>query len=727
MLLENRGLGIGHRVLRIVYSFFLLPKNMRAIFKKWFYQERRVLITATVIAGTVMLVRWFGLLQLWEWAAFDQFVRWRPSEPTDNRIVIVEIGERDLQKYGYPISDGVMAQLLQKLNAGKPRAIGLDIYRDLPTQPGNAELLKTFKTIPNLIGIELMEDESRLGVRPPTVLDKLDRIGFNNVVIDADGKVRRMLLYAWPSDGKTRQSFALKLALLYLESEGVSPQPAYVNPKYLQLGKGVFQPFQRNDGAYVRSDSRGYQILASFRGPIGSFRTVSMSDVLSGKVSVDFVRSRVVLIGSTATSLKDFQQNSYSYDLFSSPQQIPGVELQAHFLSQILSAALDGRRAINVWSDSLELAWILLWSWIGTTVSWKLRSLSRSAWCLLSITIFLNVTLYLAFLAGWWLPLIPPMFSLLGSGAAVVGYLAHLQEELKRSKEFLQSLIDTIPDPIFVKDQNHRMLVLNQAYCRFIGSSLEMLISQTDYDLFSKAEADIFWEQDELVLKTNQQLENEEDFTDANGITYLIATKRSLHKDAMGNVFLVGIIRDITERKQLEKILKQKNAELSHQADHDILTGLPNRKLFYERLNQSLEKALINHELVALLFLDLDGFKLINDTLGHSIGDLLLKAVSERLKCCLRSSDTISRLGGDEFTVILTTIPTREEAAKVAEKICDAIKQPFILQEHTVSVTTSIGISLYPVDTQDRDVLVNNADAAMYRSKKSGKNQYQFG
>ena len=699
---------------------------MRAILKKWLYQERRVLITATAVAGAVIFVRWFGLLQLWEWAVFDQFVRWRPAEPVDNRIVIVEIGERDLQKYGYPISDGVMAQLLQKLNAGKPRAIGLDIYRDLPTQPGNAELLKTLKTIPNLIGIELIADEIRLGVRPPLVLDKLDRVGFNNVVIDADGKVRRMLLYAWPSDGKTRQSFALKLALLYLESEGISPQPASVNPKYLQLGKGVFRPFQQNDGAYVRSDSRGYQILASLRGPIGSFRTVSISEVLSDKVPADFVRSRIVLIGSTATSLKDFHQNAYSYDLFTSPQQISGVELQAHFLSQILSAALDGRGGINVWSDSAQTAWILLWSWVGASVSWKLRSLSRSAWCLWTISIFLNATLYLAFLAGWWLSLIPPMLSLLGSGVAVVGYLAHLQEELKRSKEFLQSLIDTIPDPIFVKDKNHRLVVVNQAYCRFIGSSLEMLTSKTDYDLFSKAEADIFWEQDELVLTTNEQLENEENFTDTHGITHLIATKRSLHKDAAGNLFLVGIIRDITERKRLEEELKQKNAELSHQAGHDVLTGLPNRKLFYERLNQSLEKALINDELVALLFLDLDGFKLINDTLGHSIGDLLLKAVSDRLKCCLRCSDTISRLGGDEFTVILPAIPSREETAKVAEKIRDAIKEPFILEEHTVSVTTSIGISLYPVDTEDRDVLVNKADAAMYRAKEFGKNQYQF-
>ncbi|MEG4290873.1 CHASE2 domain-containing protein [Microcoleus sp. C2C3] len=701
-------------------------KNMLETIKKWLDRERRVLITASAVAGTVIIMRWFGCFQVWEWAAFDQFVRWRPAEPIDSRIVIVEINEADLQKYGYPISDAVLAQLLQKLHAGKPRAIGLDVYRDLPTQPGNAELLKTFKTIPNLIGIELMPDETRFGVRPPPVLDKLDRIGFNNVVIDADSKVRRTLLYAWPGDGKTHKSFALKLALRYLASEGISPQSAKANPKYLQLGKGVFRPFQPHDGAYVRADSRGYQILTNLRGPRGSFRTASMSDVLSGKVPADFVRSRAVLIGSNAPSLKDFYQNSYSSGWFAPPQQIPGVELQAHLLSQILSAALDGRGGINVWPEAAELLWILLWSWAGASVSWNFRSLGRSACCLSSICLGLSGSLYLAFLAGWWLPLIPAILSLLGSGCAVVGYLAHLQEELKRSKEFLQSLIDTIPDPIFVKDRNHRWVVLNQAYCRFIGYPLENLIGHTDYDLFSQGEADIFWQHDELVLQTHQPRENEEYFTDAHGITHLIATKRSLHKDAAGNLFLVGAIRDITERQLRAKALEQKNAELSHQADHDALTGLPNRKRFYECLHQSLEKASRNQELVALLFLDLDGFKLINDTLGHNVGDLLLKTVARRLKKCLRGSDTISRLGGDEFTVILPAIPGPEEAAKVAEKICDAILQPFILEERTVSVTTSIGISLYPIDAQAPEILVKKADAAMYRAKERGKNQYHF-
>ncbi|MCC3404588.1 MAG: CHASE2 domain-containing protein [Microcoleus sp. PH2017_10_PVI_O_A] len=702
------------------------PQNMLKTLKKWLDRERRVLITASAVGATVIVLRWFGFLQALEWAAFDRFVRWRPAEPMDSRIVIIEINETDLQKYGYPISDAVLAQLLQKLHAGKPRAIGLDVYRDLPTQPGNAELIKTFKTIPNLIGIELMPDETRFGVRPPPVLEKLSRIGFNNVVLDADSKVRRTLLYAWPGNGKTYQSFALRLALLYLETEGISPQPATVNPKYLQLGKGVFQRFKPNDGAYVRSDSRGYQILTNLRHPRGSFRTVSMSDVLSGKVPVDFVQERAVLIGSTAPSLKDFHQNAYSSGLFAPPQPVPGVELQANFLSQILSAALDGREGIKVWPEAAEWLWILLWSWTGANVSWKLRSLGRSAWCLSSICVGLSASLYIAWLAGWWLPLIPSILSLLGSGCAVVAYLAHIQEELKRSKEFLQWLIDTIPDPIFVKDRNHRWVVLNQSYCRFIGYPLEILICRTDYELFPQAEADIFWQQDELVLQTQQPLENEEYFTDAHGITHLISTKRSLHKDAAGNLFLVGAIRDMTERKRLEDALKQKNAELSHQAYHDALTGLPNRKMFHESLHLSLERASSNQELVALLFLDLDGFKSINDTLGHHAGDLLLQAVAGRLKKCLRGSDIISRLGGDEFTVILPGIPGSEEAAKVAQKICDAIMQPFILEEHTVSVTTSIGISLYPIDGQESDILVKNADAAMYRAKEGGKNQCQF-
>nr|WP_277875842.1 diguanylate cyclase [Trichocoleus sp. FACHB-90] len=345
---------------------------------------------------------------------------------------------------------------------------------------------------------------------------------------------------------------------------------------------------------------------------------------------------------------------------------------------------------------------------------------------------------YLAFLIGWWIPIIPPLLALNGSALVITGHLAYLKEELKRSKDFLQTVINTIPDPIFVKDTEHHWIILNQAYCKFSGYPLEILIEKSPYDFFSKHEADVFWENNERVFQTGKEQENEEEFTDAVGNTHLIATKRSLHKDAAGNIFLVGVIRDITERKQLEEELKRTAAELTrdnaelkqeemqlrHLAYHDPLTGLPNRQHFHDCLHQSLQWANSNNQLVALLFLDLDGFKQVNDRLGHDKGDLLLKIVAQRLKACLRGSDTVSRLGGDEFTVILPAIKKVQDAATVAEKILETLSRAFVLDGDTVFVTVSIGISVYPLDSNELNTLIKNADSAMYRAKEQGRNQF---
>ena len=679
-------------------------------------------------------MRTLGLLQPFEWAILDEFFRWRPREPVDERITIVGINEADLQKYGYPISDKLLAELLYDLQSFKPRAIGLDIYRDLPALPGNAELLEAFKTIPNLIGIELIGSENVIGVNPPKVLKEQNQVGFNNIIPDDDGKVRRGLLYLTTEDG-TNQGFSLKLALIYLEAEGIVPKAA-PNSRNLQLGEAVFQRFKGNDGAYIRADDAGYQILANLRGPNESFQIVSMEDVLSKKVPPELIRDRLVLIGHTAASIKDFHHTSYSGGLLGRFEKISGVELQANFLSQILSAALQGRKSLKVWQEIGEWLWIFVWSLVGANLGWRLRSPEGSILNMFVVATAMTGLCYLAFIVdGWWLPVFPPILSLFGSGSAILFYRARLQEEFKRSTEFLQSVIDGIPDPIFVKDINHRRIILNQAYCQFIGYPLEELLSKTDRDLFTEEEAQIFWQHDESVFKQNKQQETEEYFTDASGVTHIIASKRSLHKDSAGNLFLVGVIRDITERKKMEEQLKELASELEldnnklrllketlqEQADRDPLTGLPNRKLFRDRLSQSLEWAATNDKLVGLLFLDLNGFKLINDTKGHSIGDLLLKGVAERLQGCLRGSDTVSRLGGDEFTVILPGIPNEAVALTVADKIRDTIDKQFKLEGHTIRVTTSIGVSLYPIDAEDIDGLIDRADTAMYEDKRKSK------
>jgi diguanylate cyclase (GGDEF)-like protein len=176
---------------------------------------------------------------------------------------------------------------------------------------------------------------------------------------------------------------------------------------------------------------------------------------------------------------------------------------------------------------------------------------------------------------------------------------------------------------------------------------------------------------------------------------------------------------DLEERKRTERAMR-------HMAHHDALTDLPNRALFRDRLSHAMAQADRYHQRLAVLFLDLDRFKAINDTLGHNAGDQLLRIAAERLKGCVRECDTVARLGGDEFTVIVEDVEDRQAAAVVAQKIIDSFSQPFTLHGHEVFVTTSVGITLYPDDGEHLDTLLRNADAAMYRAKDCGRNNYQF-
>ena len=172
--------------------------------------------------------------------------------------------------------------------------------------------------------------------------------------------------------------------------------------------------------------------------------------------------------------------------------------------------------------------------------------------------------------------------------------------------------------------------------------------------------------------------------------------------------------------------LKHTNEQITQLAHHDNLTALPNRILFYDRLNQEIKKARRNKDSIAVFFLDLDGFKIINDTLGHDVGDALLRETAKRIVACVRDSDTVARIGGDEFTVILPNVKTRNNINPVAERIVEAIATPFMLNGKNCHVTASIGIALYPSNGGMAEQLVKIVDAAMYLAKNSGKNCYHF-
>ncbi|GGA06453.1 GGDEF domain-containing protein [Okeania sp. KiyG1] len=179
----------------------------------------------------------------------------------------------------------------------------------------------------------------------------------------------------------------------------------------------------------------------------------------------------------------------------------------------------------------------------------------------------------------------------------------------------------------------------------------------------------------------------------------------------------VWSFRDVTQEKLTEETFK-------HQALHDPLTNLPNRALFDQKLSEALTYAAYHSETMAMMFLDLDRFKEVNDTFGHSVGDLLLQGVIQRLVSCLREVDLIARWGGDEFAIVLPQIRSRKDAGEIADRLVRALQPEFILEGHRIHVTVSIGIAVYPDDGLDSGTLLRNADRALYQAKKSGRNNY---
>ncbi|BAY30940.1 adenylate cyclase [Nostoc carneum NIES-2107] len=410
------------------------------------WQWRSLLIITPSVTGLIILLRFSGLLQFLEWATFDQYMRLRPQESRDDRIAIVGIDETDLheligQDY---VPDKLLAQLLVKLQARKPRVIGLDIYRDLPVDPGHTDLAKVYQSYQNIIGIQQVVGA---GVPPSPLLKAKGQIGANGLLIDPDAKVRRGFLSISDRQGKKIWSFGMMLALRYLQPEGI--QPPEIDAPIYRLGKTTFPAFTANDGGYVGADARRYQILLNYRGPKQSFESVSMSDVLLNRLPPNWGRDRIILIGNVGEIFEDFVFSPFNSGFPLGLEHTPRVEIHANQISQILSSVLDQRPLIKTWAKPLECLWILFWSGLGATLIWQLRYTGGMSKVSLPKVFAPAIAAgglvgfsYSAFLAGWWIPVIPPLFALAGSAIAVTAYFARMAGSIR--KTFGRYLTDTV-------------------------------------------------------------------------------------------------------------------------------------------------------------------------------------------------------------------------------------------------------------------------------------------
>ncbi len=281
-----------------------------------------------------------------------------------------------------------------------------------------------------------------------------------------------------------------------------------------------------------------------------------------------------------------------------------------------------------------------------------------------------------------------------------------LQESNKRIVDILES----ISDAFFALDGAGRFTYINSQAETLLGKPRAALLGS---EIFTTLNKEAGWFRDRLEKAMQEKVP-----VTAEGLYAPQNIWLELHVYP-GNDGISVYFRDISDRKKIEE-------RLSYLANYDALTQLPNRVLLMDRLNQALSRAPWRGRILAVLFCDLDRFKIINDTLGHNIGDHLLKVAAARLTGCVRTGDTVARLGGDEFVIILNDVANTDDITPVAHKILEAFATPFELNNEELFVGTSIGIAIYPNDGQDADTLIKNADTAMYRVKAQGKNAYQL-
>ncbi len=316
-----------------------------------------------------------GALQALELWVYDQVLRGQALTPPDERIALIAETEADIQRWGYPLPDGVLAEILERLMQGRPRVIGVDKYRDLPVPPGHERLDQTIRSHPEIVWVMKFGNATTRepAIAPPPLLAHSSRTGFSDVPLDKEGVVRRGLLFL--DDGEqVATAFALIVALRYLQAEGIRLQPDPENPDHLRLGATTIPPLAADEGGYVDADTAGYQYLLDYRGRLSARQIYTLTEVLEGRTPATQFTDKIVLLGGMAVSLRDDFQIPVQHVLADTPSPSPGderpgriagVALHALQINQLLRLALAGDAPMRGLSNRIETIWLWLWSMTG--------------------------------------------------------------------------------------------------------------------------------------------------------------------------------------------------------------------------------------------------------------------------------------------------------------------------------------------------------------------------
>ncbi len=691
----------------ITYSFAgfvsIIQVEMKNLFAE--YYSIFLAISIALLAGGI---QWFGGLQHWNNMVFDQQIKLFPQQP-DSSIVVIAIDDWSLENLGqWPWSRKIHAQLINDLTQSGVQAVGLDILFLEPASDPEADfrLAEAIRhngqvVLPALI--ELDDNFSKIRVKLPIgqLSAAAASLGHTSIEPDAAGIVRGLHL-------STNVNFALQI-------------PAFVTSLFKignsSIEKATFPASKQIAFASETKTSLTEYVRIPFSGNGARYSFLSYIDVLKSEKLRKNLKGKYVLIGVNASGLGLRFATPVTHD----GKLMSGIEFNAHALDMLLNDT-SIHYLQKYYSVLLTVCLILIPISLYSFASPRFTFLIFISFLSLS----LSISLYLLLVQHLFFGLVP-IISALFLGYLFWGkrYIDLVSGLLFKEKARANVILQAIGEAVVMTDSRGKIEFMNLEAENLSVYPLIKARGKYFNDIFCTNHIGECHDKIEIMdkmlgfqeISSNAQIKC---LTNHLGQKYTIQLiVNPIINDDGETSGVIYAIRDMTELFTI-------NQQMAYLATHDSLTELPNRTLLGDRLTQAINLAKRSKNHVAVLFIDLDGFKKINDGLGHSAGDLLLKQIAMRLISSVRKIDTAARWGGDEFVIVLENLEHAEYVIEIAEKLLHLISQPINVFGQDLFVTASIGISLFPKDGQTTDDLLAHADAVMYSVKDSGRNAFRF-
>jgi len=629
----------------------------------------RALWLAVPVFLFVLVIRMAGWLEPSGLLAHDAMLRWQAPSNKQERVLVVGFSESDFKSIpNYPFNDDVLAQILEALNRGKPRAVYLGVLRDVPVEPGHARLLAAYRAMPMLYGVDSSGPEGPGPVPPPPVLRDTGRFGGLKSFGEHDD-INRTVYLGYELDQRWRPSALLLMVNEYLKSEQRSIE--LLQNGSFQVGRTRYPLMSEKFGEYQSfgNSEASYQLGMAMLPPASRERiaVVSFADVLSGKVPPERFDGKLVLIGSTLLTLQREQHTAMQPP--SVGRGIAYIEMTAANADDLIALAEGGRPAFRAFPEWLEYALLFALAWVACWRFMSYRSLWTWCWRGSLFAVSLVLLAWLLFHFSWWFPVVPSLATLLLASVAVVNNLIRAEAAQRQVIASMNAVLNQLPDPIYLLDQGARFRVANEAFCRIAVMSPE--------ELFERSESDIFGP---LTIPNDKNAEQlgQRTLTNALGQQLSLRLNEMAVDDEHGRPLRIGMIKAIVSAQQTQ----------TEHADE-----------FSKRFAQACYWADRNEVPLALAIVELNELDLLEQVHGAALLPEIMDSIADRLGHAYPDHGGMVRAG---FQIkFLLARSGCEDCAALRGLIAQTFSWPLAWPKRDLEIDLKVGCAMYGTDAKD--------------------------